>query len=169
MENQYFINKSLSGELKSLRTSFLWRATHCAKLWVWLTDLYRAMWSSIKPVAHPHLVKTENKMRYKENKPQHPQTLDPSQYLLMQVMQKLWPHGVEEGFVNTSRHMEHMNCSSDRKLPFKDILEQKTKTTTLLSQHYELFAVIGILYSHREKNRLNVVWVGGSLSTDILI
>lgn len=37
-------------------------------------------------------------------------------------MQKLWPHGVDEGLVNTSRQMEHWNCSSDRKLPWKDIL-----------------------------------------------
>lgn len=49
----------------------------------------------------------------------------------MQAMQKLWPHGVDEGFVNTSRHMEHMNWSSDRKLPFKDILKHKTDKNKL--------------------------------------
>lgn len=49
-------------------------------------------------------------------------TLDPSQYLLMQAMQKLWPHGVDEGLLNTSKQIEHWNCSSDRKLPYKDIL-----------------------------------------------
>lgn len=49
-------------------------------------------------------------------------TLEPSQYLLIHGMQKLWPHGVDEGLVNTSRHMEHWNCSSERKLPYNDIL-----------------------------------------------
>lgn len=48
--------------------------------------------------------------------------MEPSQYLLMQLMQKLWPHGVDEGLVNMSRQIEHRNCSSDRKLPDRDIL-----------------------------------------------
>lgn len=52
----------------------------------------------------------------------HSRTLEPSQYRLMQAMQKLCPHGVDEGLVNTSRQMEHRNCSSDRKLASKDIL-----------------------------------------------
>lgn len=55
-----------------------------------------------------------------ERKPSH--TLRPSQYLLMQLMQKLWPQGVDDGFQNTSRQMGHWNCLSDRKLPLSAIL-----------------------------------------------
>lgn len=64
-------------------------------------------------------------------------TFSPSQYLLMQAMQKLWPHGVDEGFVNTSKQMEHSNCSSNRKLPFNDILwDEKTETAIHLNFRY---------------------------------
>lgn len=33
----------------------------------------------------------------------------------MQAWQKLWPHGVDTGLVKTSRQMEQVNWSSDRK------------------------------------------------------
>ena len=75
-------------------------------------------------------------------------TLDPSQYLLMQPMQKLWPHGVDDGLLNTSRQIEHWNCSSDRKLPCKDILrtarQRKTYTvestlTTIIEQEAAVY------------------------------
>ena len=37
----------------------------------------------------------------------------PSQNLLIQVLQKLCPHGVETGLLNTSRQMQHEKFSSD--------------------------------------------------------
>lgn len=43
----------------------------------------------------------------------------------MQVMQKLWPHGVDTGLSNTSKHMEHSSCSSDKKLREKGMAVQR--------------------------------------------
>lgn len=62
------------------------------------------------------------KLKMKEIKKN--KTLAPFQYLLMHCMQKLCPHGVDAGLVNTSRHMEHWNCSSHKKLSYRDIFLQ---------------------------------------------
>lgn len=58
-------------------------------------------------------------------------TLALFQYSLMHPKQKLWPHGVDDGLVNRSRQMEHWNCSSDKKLPSKDILWKKGESVLI--------------------------------------
>lgn len=60
-------------------------------------------------------------------------TLALLQYSLMHPKQKLWPQGVDDGLVNRSRQMEHWNCSSDNKLPCKDILWANKWTNTQIS------------------------------------
>lgn len=42
----------------------------------------------------------------------------------MQAWQKLWPHGVETGLLNTSRQIEQVNWSSDRKAAASAITSQ---------------------------------------------
>lgn len=60
----------------------------------------------------------------------HTHTLALLQYSLMHPKQKLWPQGVDDGLVNRSRQMEHWNCSSDNKLPGKDILWENEQIRT---------------------------------------
>lgn len=59
-------------------------------------------------------------------------TLALLQYSLMHPKQKLWPQGVDDGLVKRSRQMEHWNCSSDKKLPCKDILWKKGESVLII-------------------------------------
>ena len=58
------------------------------------------------------------------------------QYSVMQLLQKLCPHGVVTGSVNMSRQMAQRNCSFVSRQLFEDILAlrgQKTKHLSLLT------------------------------------
>lgn len=44
----------------------------------------------------------------------------------MQAMQKLWPHGVDTGLLNTSKQIEHSRWSSERKLRENGMAARRT-------------------------------------------
>ena len=49
----------------------------------------------------------------------------------MQVLQKLCPHGVETGLLNTSRQMEHEKLPSDQEVLAEAILDTDDKVYVL--------------------------------------
>ena len=55
-----------------------------------------------------------------------------SQCFVIQVLQKLCPHGVETGLLNTSRQMEHEKFSSDQEVLAEAILDTDNKVYVLM-------------------------------------
>ena len=55
-----------------------------------------------------------------------------SQNLVIQALQKLCPHGVETGLLNTSRQMEHEKLPSDQEVLAEAILDTDNKVYALM-------------------------------------
>ena len=87
-----------------------------------------------------------------------------SQNVVIQVLQKLCPHGVESGLLNTSRQMEHEKSSSDQEaIPRKQVLNQVYKTT--LDSFFNLHNNGKIKVSTR-CNNANVLYIVFSCSSE---
>lgn len=79
----------------------------------------------------------------------------------MHCMQKLCPHGVDAGLVNTSRHMEHWNCSSHKKLSYRDIfLEAKERCKQSLGEFQHIDDNICDFKQHKPHNWFGLCWFG---------
>ena len=59
-----------------------------------------------------------------------------SQYFVIQVLQKLCPHGVETGLLNTSRQMEHEKFSSDPDVLAEAIPRHRRQGLCIEQVHY---------------------------------
>ena len=62
-----------------------------------------------------------------------------SQYFVIQVLQKLCPHGVETGLLNTSRQMEHEKFSSDQ-LALAQAIPRR-KSLCIEQYHYFCYSI----------------------------